>query len=51
MCRFQECPGCLGIVVRIRCQSLVSKVVVDGVFHKFHVFHLFSGDGVNDCVG
>jgi hypothetical protein len=22
-----------------------------GVFHKGHVFHLFSGDGVNDCIG
>jgi hypothetical protein len=22
-----------------------------GVFHKGHVFHFFSGDGVNDCIG
>jgi hypothetical protein len=50
MCWFQGCPECLGIGVHIRCQSLVFKVVVGGVIHKRHVFHFFSGDGVDDGV-
>jgi hypothetical protein len=27
------------------------KWLQTGVFHKGHVFHSFSGDGVNDCIG
>jgi hypothetical protein len=44
MCRFQECIECLERGARIHCQSLLSKVVVDGDL-------LFFGDGVNDCIG
>jgi hypothetical protein len=51
MYRFQECPKCLEKGARLRCQNLVSKVVAEGVFHKGHLFHFFSCDGVNDCIG
>jgi hypothetical protein len=27
------------------------KWLETGVVHKCHVFHLFSGDGVDDCIG
>jgi hypothetical protein len=32
-------------------KTLFPKWLQTGVFHKGHVFHLFSGDGVNDCIG
>jgi hypothetical protein len=51
MCRLRGCHKCLEKGARLRCQNLVSKVVADGVFHKGHLFHFFSGDGVNDCIG
>jgi hypothetical protein len=32
-------------------KTLFPKWLQTGVFHKGHVFHFFSGDGVNDCIG
>jgi hypothetical protein len=32
-------------------KTLFPKWLQTGVFHKGHVFHFFSGDGANDCIG
>jgi hypothetical protein len=32
-------------------KTLFPKWLQTGVFHNGHVFHFFSGDGVNDCIG
>jgi hypothetical protein len=32
-------------------KTLCPKWLQTGLFHKAHVFHFFSGDGVNDCIG
>jgi hypothetical protein len=59
VCKFDEetCVGSRNIMNSLKkATDLVAKTsfpkwLQTRVFHKGHVFHFFSGDGVNDCIG
>jgi hypothetical protein len=59
VCKFdkEECVGYRNVTNALKkVHDLVAKTSFPNwlqtrVFHKGHVFHFFSGEGVNDCIG
>jgi hypothetical protein len=47
---YQNIPNALKKVSNLVAKTSFPKWLQARVFHKGHAFHLFSGDGVNDCI-
>jgi hypothetical protein len=59
VCKFDKetCVGSRNVLNALKkapdfvAKTSFPKWLQTGVFHEGHVFHFFSGDGVNDCIG
>jgi hypothetical protein len=53
-CKFDKetCVGSRNVPNALKkALDFIPKWLQTGVFHKGHVFHFFSGDWMNDCIG